>query len=115
MSGGGLGLSSRTGHSKPIAVRLPNDLAAAVEQACEEQGITPSELLRGLVARWAYGHDAPLSGPDEGYKTARSMATRLVHALLAQAIAALPEDHEQARAMLEGHYNERASARGKNG
>ena len=108
--GSGLGLSSRTGTSKPIAVRLPNDLAAAVEQGCAAQGITPSELLRDLVAKWAYGGSA-LAGPDAGYTQARSMATRLAHAALAQALDSIPEEHEQARAMLEGHYNARAERR----
>jgi hypothetical protein len=103
-AGRGLGLSSRTGGSKPIAVRLPNDLAAAVEQGCAEQGVTPSELIRGLVAQWAYGTNA-LAGPDAGYTEARSMATRLAYAALAQALESLPEEHSAARAMLEGHYN----------
>lgn len=112
-------LSSLDPTNKVIAVRLPSDLLAAVNQACQEQGITQSEFLRGLVSQWVYGK-TQLSGPDEGYAQARSMASQLAHVIVRQtmhqalkeAIASLPETHDAAHAMLQGYYNER-SERGK--
>jgi hypothetical protein len=96
-------LSSRDPTSKPIAVRLPADLVAAIEHACREHNITASELLRGLVSQWVYGKTA-LSGPEEGYTEARSMATRLAHAALKEALEKLPLDHGRATEMLNGYY-----------
>lgn len=98
-------LSSRDPSSKAVAVRLPADLAAAVEHACNENNITASELIRGLVSQWVYGK-SQLAGPDEGYAQARSMATRLAHVALKQAIASLPESYDGAQQMLQGYYKE---------
>lgn len=104
------GLSSLSPTSRTVAVRLPEDLAAAVEHACTQQDITPSELLRGLVSQWAYG-TSQLSGPDEGYAQARSMATQLAHAALKQALKELPENHDGAKEMLQGYFREEAARR----
>lgn len=103
-------LSSRDQTTKSIAVRLPSDLASAVAVACEQQGITASELLRALVAQWAYGQ-SQLAGPDAGYEQARSMASQLAHAALRQALTKLPTSYNEARSMLEGYYAEQANRR----
>lgn len=103
-------LSSRDPTTRSIAVRLPADLAAAVDLACEQNGITASELLRDLVSRWAYG-EGQLAGPDHGYTQARSMASQLAHAALKQALAALPDSHEGAAEMLQGYHGQLAGAR----
>lgn len=95
------GLSSLDPSSKTVAVRLPADLASAVKLACAQHGMTPSEFLRSLVSEWAYGK-TQLTGPDEGYTEARSMATQLAHAALKDALAGLPGDHQAARTMLQG-------------
>jgi metal-responsive CopG/Arc/MetJ family transcriptional regulator len=105
-------LSSRDPSTKPIAVRLPADLVAAIDATCIEQGITQSELLRGLVSQWVYGK-TQLAGPDEGYAEARSMASRLAHAALKQALTSLPDSHEGARTMLQGFYAEQATQKRK--
>lgn len=99
-------LSSRDPTNKPIAVRLPSDLLAAIEAACEEHGITQSEFIRGLISEWAYGK-TQLSGPDEGYSQARSMAAQLAHLAVTQAINNLPASHEEALGMLQGAYGNR--------
>jgi hypothetical protein len=85
-------------------VRLPADLVAAVEHACREHNISPSELLRSLVSQWVYG-DGALKGPEAGYAEARSMATRLAHVALKEAIKRLPLDHDRANSMLQGFYS----------
>ena len=103
-------LSSRDPTTRSIAVRLPADLVSAIDVACAEQGVTPSEFLRGLVSSWVYGK-TQLAGPDEGYAQARSMAAQLAMAAVKQALAELPEDHDGARSMLEGYYNEAAKRR----
>jgi hypothetical protein len=84
-------------------VRLPADLVAAVEHACREHKISPSELLRSLVSQWVYG-STTLQGPEAGYAEARSMATRLAHVALKEAIKRLPLDHHRANEMLQGFY-----------
>lgn len=103
-------LSSRDPSTRSIAVRLPGDLAAAIDAACAEQQITASEFLRGLVSQWVYG-STQLAGPDEGYAQARSMASQLAHAALRQALAQIPESHDEARSMLQGYYGEQAERR----
>ncbi len=103
-------LSSRDPSTKSIAVRLPAHLVSAVEAACAEQGITASELLRALIEQWAYGSN-PLAGPDAGYERARSMASQLAHAALASALKSIPDDHDDAKTMLEGYYTGLAGAR----
>jgi len=96
--------------SKSIAVRLPLDLVAAIDAACQEHGITPSEFIRGVVSQWVYG-TTQLSGPDEGYAQARSMATQIAHVMmrkvhdaLGEAIRELPADHAGAVEMLQGFH-----------
>jgi hypothetical protein len=103
-------LSSRDPSTKSVAVRLSPDLASAVDAVCEEQGITASEFLRGLVSSWVYGK-TQLSGPDEGYTQAKSMAAQLAHAALRSALASLPESHDGAATMLQGYYAEQAERR----
>lgn len=103
-------LSSRDPSTKSIAVRLPPDLVSAVDAACTEQGITASEFMRALVSEWAYGR-SQLSGPDEGYAQARSMASQLAHAAIKKALGELPDTHEQAIEMLRGYFGELAGAR----
>jgi len=103
-------LSSRDLTTRVIAVRLPPDLVSAIDATCAEQGITPSEFLRGIVSSWVYGK-SQLAGPDEGYTQARSMAAQLAMVAVKRALAELPEDHDGARSMLEGYYNEAAERR----
>ena len=99
-------LSSRDPSSRPIAVRLPADLVAAVDHACAEHDISPSELIRGIVSQWAYGK-TQLAGPDEGYAQARDMAVQIAHAAVQQALEALPDSHSGAKQMLEGFRERR--------
>lgn len=96
-------LSSYNPTSKLVSTRLPADLAAAVEHACREHNISPSELLRNLVSEWVYGKGT-LSGPEAGYAEARSMGTRLAFVALKEALKLVPLDHERGVAMLQGHY-----------
>lgn len=103
-------LSSRDPSTKSIATRLPAHLVAAVDAACEEQGITASELLRALIEQWAYG-TTPLAGPDAGYARARSMAAQLAHSALRKALGELPTTHEEATTQLAGYYDELAAER----
>lgn len=105
-------LSSRDPSTKSIAVRLPADLAAAIEAACKQHGISASEFLRGLVSQWVYGQ-SQLAGPDEGYTSARAMASQLAHAALRKALAELPDSHEAARTMLAGYQEEQTERRRK--
>ena len=107
-------LSSRDPSNKSIAVRLPPDLVAAVDAACAEQGITQSELLRTLVASWAYG-ESKLSGPDAGYLQGRAMAAQLAHAALRKALESLPSSPDEAHEMLQGYLGEQADRRGRRG
>jgi hypothetical protein len=106
----GPNLSSQDPSNRVIAVRLPGDLASAVDAACAEQNITASEFLRGLVSSWVYGK-TQLSGPDEGYAQARAMASQLAHAALRKALALVPDSHEGAQEMLQGYYAEQAERR----
>ncbi len=109
-SGGSL--SSRDPSTQTVAVKLPADLLAALESTCEQQGLTKSEILRGLVSQWVYGK-SQLSGVDEGYAQARSMATQLAHVALSRALTALPDSHGAAATMLQGHFEEQAERRRK--
>lgn len=104
------GLSSKDPTTRSIAVRLPQDLAAAIDAACAEQNITHSEFLRALVSSWVYGQ-SNLSGPDAGYQQARSMASQLAHAAVSKALETLPESHEGAQTMLQGYYQGLADRR----
>lgn len=106
------GLSSRDPSTKSIAVRLPPHLASAVAAACEEQGITASELIRALIEQWAYG-TTPLAGPDAGYQRARGMASQIAHAALRNALESLPASHAEASTMLQGYLGEQAERRKK--
>ncbi len=110
MSSNAPSLSSRDPSTKSIAVRLPSHLVSAVEAACEEQGITASELLRALIEQWAYG-TTPLAGPDAGYQRARGMAAQIAHAALRRALESLPTTHTDASAMLQGYLGEQAERR----
>jgi hypothetical protein len=98
--------------SRPIAVRLPNDLVALVESACAQNGLTISELIRALVTQWASG-EVSLSGPSEGYTQARSMASQLAMRALQQALRELPETHEEAVTTLQGLQEDFAEQRKK--
>lgn len=103
-------LSSRDPSTRSIAVRLPPELASAVDAACAEMGVTPSELLRGLIQQWAYG-SSTLAGPDAGYAQARSMASQLAHAALKEALSNIPQSHSEATEMLRGYFEGLAGAR----
>lgn len=105
-------LSSRLSTAHTISVRLAPDLAAAVDAACEKQGTTHSEFLRDLISRWVYG-ESQLSGPDEGYSQARSMATQLAFVALKKALSELPDSHQAARSMLDGYHDKEAHRRRK--
>jgi hypothetical protein len=105
------GLSSADSSTEMLSTRVPGELAAAVRTLCEEQGISPAELLRSIVESHVYGKTGGLSGPDDGYRTARSMASQIAHALLGDAIAKLPETHDEMVAMLQTYYKDLAAKR----
>ncbi len=79
--------------ANPVCVRLPDDLDVALRQRAEAEGLSVSELLISMLSHWVYGSTPSV---DEGYKQARSLATKLAHEAVSRAIDDLPSTYEEA-------------------
>jgi len=83
--------------SKPLCVRLPDDLHLAVIQLAQDNGMSPSEWMRDMLFRLIYG--AP-PGIEEGYLQGRNIgiaaAMKTIHLAVKNAIDAMPGTVEEA-------------------
>lgn len=65
--------------TQPIAVRLPEDLDIAIRQRAHELGVSTSDMLRSIVAQWAYGEPVTI---EDGFLSGRRTALQLAMELL---------------------------------
>lgn len=91
------------GDSQMICARLDLELAQLVDQACVNEGIGRSELLRNVLTQWAYG---TMPSADDGYRRAVRMVPQLTILLLSQVIDRLPATAEEAQALLAQHHGQ---------
>lgn len=83
-----------------LCARLDVELAQIVDQACVNEGIGRSELIRNVLTQWAYG---TMPSADDGYRQALRVVPQLVNLLLARVVSQLPATYEEAQALLAAH------------
>ena len=82
----------------PRCFRLPPDLDAAIDQAAEAAGITPSEWIRDMLHRIVYGEPP---GIEEGYIQGRQLGFRVMQLGLAELWKTLPGNVDDAMGMIQ--------------
>lgn len=80
-----------------ICARLDVELSQLVDQACINEGITRTELVRNVLTQWAYG---TIPSADEGYRQALRMAPQLTLLLMTRVIEQMPPTLEEAQQLL---------------
>lgn len=82
-----------------IEARVPHDIQQLLKQRSEQDGITPSELIRDALVQYLYGgtQGSMLQGTDAGFQSARKQAHRIAMAALAYAFEQMPDDFEEAK------------------
>jgi predicted DNA-binding protein len=84
-----------------INIRIPDEWYAQIKQFSDENNITLSEYIRGLIAANLEGMPSgmlSLGGFQEGYQQARALASKLAHGMLGEAQRLLPDSYEEALA-----------------
>ena len=84
----------------PLCLRLPEDLRAAVHQMAEQNGVSPSELVRDLIFRFVYGEPP---GIAEGYMQGRAIGYQVAQQALAS--VQMPDNVEDAIRILQASHS----------
>lgn len=95
-----------------FCARLPPDLATAVLDYAEANGLSRTEVVRNAVYQFVYGEQ---QGPDQGFMTARAFAIKMAHASVDLAAASLPTDMSQLDEFFVRTSNFYAQRRRENG
>lgn len=84
---------------KLINARIPVEMYEAMHAVATHNGITLSEFIRACLDAGLRGVPGDLRFTDaDGYRAARSLATKLAHEMLDIAKAQMPESYEEAAA-----------------
>lgn len=81
-----------------LSARVPEDLLALVDDECERDSVTPSEVLRKALMLYYYGQ---AQGPDVGYMQGRGIGARLIVIMMRKVLSELPLTYEEAYALLQ--------------
>ena len=82
-----------------VECRVSEDVKRLLEQRAEQDGISPSDLMRDALVQYLYGGtQSTLQGPDAGFIAARKQAHRIAMAAIAYAFEQMPESFEDAKA-----------------
>jgi hypothetical protein len=80
-------------HASPtVSFRVPADLFEAIHRRASSEGITPGEL--GRMALEAFVRDKR-SGPEDGYLYGKNRAVQVLHYLLENVRAQVPDSVEE--------------------
>lgn len=83
--------------------RISEDARAALEQIAVERGVSSSEIVRDAIEAYLFGSQpgATISGPNNGYRVAKSTASVIARKLLFEAYKAMPDTWEEFKSMME--------------
>lgn len=83
--------------------RISVDARNAIAQLAQERGVTESEIIRDAIDVYVFGAvpGASFTGPDNGYRVAKSMASVIARAMLLRAYQSMPETFEDFKRLIE--------------
>ena len=86
-----------------VQARVSEDVRIALAKISAERGVTQSEIVRDLIEAGLFGSEfgATLSGPDQGYRIAKSTAGVIARKALHAAFEALPDEWASFKKMID--------------
>lgn len=84
---------------RTLCAKIPDDLDYAIQDRCQAEGISTSELLRHALTVYLFGQ---IPGAEEGYQQARRFAIQMAVTAVHSAMDQLPATLDEYVASLKG-------------